>query len=161
MSSFLGDIDATYGGRVIVKVPYLPDFVAEARKLGGDFQRHTKLWIFNQHSAAGVKAALERCYGWDGVSDRPQVHTVHLSIPRLDAGETLCGLGRILMQRMGRDLPVRLHPTVGVVSGELPARGGSRQNPAIGLLENVTLAVDEVPATLAGIPVHGIPCNWP
>lgn len=134
------------GGKLLLASPYHPDFPAEARKLGGRFDRDGgKTWVFDARDEDRVRALCVRIFGTDG--SPAELVTIRLDPERLAYGESeiwLCG--RKIAWRPGRDDEVRLGDGVILISGGFPGSGGSRQYPRLQPKAGTILEIRDLPA---------------
>lgn len=140
-------IEITHDGDwLVVKAPYHPRLPEKFKSIGGQWNAKRGAWVFHTAHEDKVRQALRRVFGTDGAP--VQTTTVRYTVTERDAREGELWLyGRKAVWRPGRDRPICTHPTVAVVSGGFPPRGGSRKYPEIGGAGTVLEIVD-VPVTL-------------
>lgn len=132
-----------------VQSPYYPEWLVQARRLGGRWDPVAATWSFDVRDEAAVRTALREVYGTDGEGPVELVDVALTLVPGTYA-RTVFALGREIAHRPGRDAPVRLGEGVRILRGTFPARGGSAKYPAIGdLSQDVVLLVRDVPRDLA------------
>jgi hypothetical protein len=143
--------------RCWLKSPYHPDLPAKARALGGRWVDAARQWSFDARDVERVRALCRDVYGEDGTEreeDRER-YTLRVNVCAISDqnGPSLWFAGREIMRRPGRDAAIRLGPGCVLVSGTLPARGGSANHPRLGIPcgsehEPVVLEIRDVPLAL-------------
>jgi hypothetical protein len=134
------------GDKIAVISPYLPTFVAQARKVQGKWGNNA--WHFDARDEETIRATCRRLYGTDG-TDNPQVVDIRIDL----VGETdqeVYGYGRLLAKRWGRDDSVKLGEGVVIVEGTFPGSAGSRNNPRLmnDPTDTVRIEIRDVPESL-------------
>lgn len=136
-------------GLVSVTAPYNVDFVREARRAGGRWNKDSRAWVFDTRSRAAVEAALARCYGW--APGGAPTGDFHVTLTSGNAGDKEVRLlGRTIVRRWRRDSTVVIGEGVAVIDGDFPGRAGSLSRPAvIGWGdEDVTLVIRDLPTAV-------------
>lgn len=138
-------------GMISITAPYSADFVRQARRVGGRWNRDAKAWTFDARDRAAVEAALARCYGW--APQGAQTGDFRITLTSSNAGDREVRLlGRRVARRWRRDDDVTIGEGVAVVTGDFSSRAGSLSRPAI--LDpgdgDVTLVVRDLPLTVMG-----------
>lgn len=143
----------TKDGTLWVKSPYNPEFVRNARTLGGKWSPPTAKWQFDPRTEERLRTILKSVYGTDQ-EEYPGV-TVKLDA-KLWYPEDLVGnaadcyfAGRLILSRKSRDGRVILGEGVILTDGAFPSSGGSVRNPRLSLEEsagNIFLEIYDVPA---------------
>lgn len=137
------------GGMISVTAPYSADFVREARRAGGRWNRSARSWVFDARDRGAVVAALAECYGW--APQGAQTGDFRITLTSSNAGgREVRILGRRVARRWRRDDDVALGDGVAVVDGDFPSWGGSHSSPAV--LDpgdgDVTLVVRDLPTAV-------------
>ena len=150
-SSSLGISVREVGGALVVKSPYHPNWPEPAKKLGGRWSPTDGAWKFDSRERAEVKALLQRIYGTAG--EPIKVVTVEMrpnEVGAAFAGDSYTALGRVIVQRPGRDMKVRYGDGVVVLSGGFPSSAGSMRYPALGQpIPGTVLRIKDVPLAKA------------
>ena len=138
-------------GMISITAPYSADFVRQARRAGGRWNRDAKAWTFDARDRAAVEEALADCYGW--AAQGAQTGDFRITLTSSNAGDREVRiLGRRVALRWRRDDDVVLGEGVAVTAGDFPSRAGSLSRPAI--LDpgdgDVTLVVRDLPLTVMG-----------
>jgi hypothetical protein len=133
-----------------VKSPYNPQFVGEAKALGGKWNPNGGTWIFDPRTEDRVRKLLKSIYGTDEIEYRS-------ANVRLDAGawwrhdtvgnSAACYFGgRLVLSRKFRDSRVMLGEGVILVDGGFNRSGGSTRYPSLNIDEGQTFVeVYDVP----------------
>ncbi|GAP37882.1 hypothetical protein [Piscinibacter sakaiensis] len=140
--------------------PYLPAFVAAAKRLGGRWQ--APAWVFDARDDARVREALLQHYGTDGAEASGPVVTLRVVWkPEHSAYSAPIRLaGREIAKAFGRDSGARICEGVVLLEGNFGS-GGSVKNwkTCVGS-KGATVLVRDVPATwvqrLADEPADGV-----
>lgn len=148
MKTTTGEISiSTDGGKCRVKSPYHPEFVTVARGRNGRWS--SPHWIFDGRDEAGLRDECRRIYGTDGTP----VSCVDCRVDVYDgmdfSGPSWVALGRVLVERKGRDDRAKLGEGVVVIQGGFPSWGGSVKNPRPNADSGTILEVRDVPVELA------------
>lgn len=133
---------------VTLITPYNPGLPARARTLGGKWNAAQKAWIFDARDEDLVRELAHDLFGTDGTSDLDDLVTVTVTLASTSASPQFTVAGRIVAERRGRDLPVRLADGVIVRAGTLATSGGSVRHPAIDS-DGVVLEIRDIPRTAA------------
>ncbi|WP_186779876.1 type 2 periplasmic-binding domain-containing protein [Streptomyces salinarius] len=143
-------------GRLAVTSPYDDTFVAEAKYIGGQWDRASRCWTFDPRDEERVRDLLREVYGTDGSpADQADLVTVRWNISNLGhtKGDNKIRLaGRTIVSRSGRDADVRLGEGVVLVSGGFPGSAGSMQYPAVAPEEGTVVEIRDLPrAAIEGV----------
>lgn len=136
-------------GMISVSAPYSADFVHQARRAGGRWNRDAKAWIFDARDRAAVEAALTDCYGWAPAG--APTGDFHVTLTSSNASDKEVRLmGRTIARRWRRDSTVVIGEGVAVINGDFPGRAGSLSRPAILDMGDapVTLVVRDLPVSV-------------
>lgn len=135
----------TQGGKTTLTSPYHPDLPAQARKLGGRFDRASKAWAFDARDEQRVRDLATKIYGTDG-STAVELVTVHLDLDKIPGDDqSLWVAGREIARRPGRDYSVKLGENVVILEGGFPGSGGSMKYPALEARDGTILEVRDLP----------------
>lgn len=136
----------TENGKTVLASPYHPDLPAQARKLGGRFNRASSTWVFDARDEARVRDLARAVYGTDGET-AVELVTVRLDMNRLYGEPDLWFAGRRIARRPARDSAVRLGDGVIVVEGGFASSGGSMKYPSLAAKDGTVLEVRDLPRT--------------
>lgn len=118
----------TADGRTVVRSPYNPNFVRDARPLGGVWNDLCNEWLFPADREKYIRELCKRVYRTDGTD--PYV-TMRITIAKEGGWSVRCGaiyvVGRQIARAWGRDSGARAGAGVIFVSGR-PTSGGSQKN---------------------------------
>lgn len=138
-------ITNTGDGKITVVSPYNSIFVAEARRLGGKFQKDQ--WCFDARDESAVREACYRCYGDDGI----RLHQVDI---RITASKCLFAdkapisiFGRTVARAFGRDSGAKVGDGVVIEAGGFSS-GGSAKNWGTRAEAGTTLILRDISAQL-------------
>lgn len=132
---------------LLVDSPYHPDFISQAKRLGGKWNSLEQAWQFDPRDGDRIKQLCRQIYGTAGET-----------VPLVDVKITLAGsiaspdyylFGRRVLLRKSRDWDVYLGGGVVCLAGHFASRGGSSNHPAIGPVDDVELEIRDVPLELA------------
>ena len=148
----MADISITSkDGRLAVEAPYHPDFIAQARALGGrwdrDWDRDSQRWNFDAREEEPVRGLCRAVYGTDGTqTDLVEVRA------RFPGGLTaerapIYLLGREAVSATGRDSGARLGEGVVLEEGSAGS-GGSVKYWQTRLSKGAVLRLHDVPRSL-------------
>ena len=119
---------ATTTESVIVRSPYNPDFVRDARPLGGKWDASGKVWVFPIGRESYVRDLCQRVYGTDGTA---RTVTLRVTIEKgyyiNEHRGAIYLAGRQIARAFGRDSGAKAGDGVVFVSG-CPDSGGSMKN---------------------------------
>jgi excisionase family DNA binding protein len=138
----------TEGSKTTLASPYHPDLPADARKLGGRFDRATKHWEFDSRDEQRVRDLARQYYGTDGTEPDGDLVTVRVKLADYEGNKwdnTARFAGREIARRPGRDSEVRFASNVVLISGHLHPGGGSTQYPQINAGGDVVVEVRDLP----------------
>lgn len=149
----------TENGITTLVSPYNPDMPAEARKIGGRFDRAAKAWRFDARDEERVRDLARRFYGTDGTEPEGDLVTVRVELWRCEGSKNFATFaGRRIAERPHRDSSVRLAANVVLVEGTLPPSGGSMRYPEIDAPAGTRVEIRDLPrASLAAADREGIP----
>ena len=136
-------------GMISVVAPYSADFVRQARRAGGRWNRNAKSWVFDARDRGAVEAALSSCYGWAPAG--APTGDFRITLTSGNAGDKEVRImGRTVARRWRRDSTVVIGEGVAVIDGDFPSRAGSLSRPAILDMGDapVTLVVRDLPASV-------------
>lgn len=137
-------------GELLVQSPYCQEFVWGARRIGGRWDKGLRAWRFAEEQRGLVRDLLIEVYGFDPFGDAGEPVTVRWAVAEPIRDQALWGCGRFLLEREGRDAPVRFGRHVVLVSGGFARSGGSRKYPCIGTPEDGTvIEIKNVPLEAA------------
>lgn len=143
----------TKNGKTSVKSPFDPDFVTQAKTIGGRWDAANKAWTFDARDEDRVRDLCREIYGTDGnpveMGDLVTVR-VRLADHEGDKWDNAAKFaGQRIAHRPNRDEPVRLAANVVLVEGTLPSSGGSMRYPQINAGDDVVVEIRDIPrATL-------------
>ncbi len=135
------------GDKIIVVSPFNYKFIAQARRLGGEWSRSKRVWVFPVNRERAVRQLCRRVYLTDGTEPTA---TIRVTLPPGDYGRivALPG-GHTVLERMYRDSPVIAGKDAVIVEGDAPRSGGSRKYPSIGeTTETIVVEMYDVPTTV-------------
>lgn len=133
-------------GQMMVCSDYSAEFVKGAKRLNG--QWNGEAWVFDERDKDRVNELLFNVYGQNELQTDDTVE-VQVSLDALGKIEKALELfGRVLAVRFNRDQPVKLHPSVILLQGNFPKRGGSMNYPRLAPEQGTVLLVRDVPNSL-------------
>ena len=115
---------------VSVSAPYVPQFPARAKAIGGKWSAGSKVWKFDSRDEGRVRELCREIYGTDGLTAEKLV-TVRVNATGDLYGRDYFKFGRQIARRPGRDAAVRLGDGVIIITGSFPSSGGSAKYPSI------------------------------
>lgn len=131
--------------QIAVYSPYHPDFPAQARNLGGKWDRQQEAWLFSAPEESDVRALLIAIYGTDGtVAD---LVDVQITVGDDDWYADKCAVffaGRQVARAFDRDGGARLGEGVVLNSGKATS-GGSQKNWTTVIRSGSVLTIRGVP----------------
>lgn len=119
----------TKAGGIAAQTPYHPDLPARFRALGGKWHADAGVWTFDARDEARVRAVVEEVFG--AVEPSGRKVTLRYRLEGRYVQNPLRLAGRVIAERRGRDVAVRLAAGVVVVEGEFPRRAGSAKYPEV------------------------------
>ena len=138
----------TQDGSTTLTSPYHPDLPADARTLGGRFDRTTKAWRFDARDEARVRDLARKYFGTDGTEPEGDLVTVRIKLADYEGDKwnnAARFAGREIAHRPGRDADVRFARNTVLVSGSLDSYGGSMRYPLIDADNDVVVEVRDLP----------------
>lgn len=133
---------------ILVKSPYYPAWIEDARKLNGKFS--DGIWKFDARDEERIKEICVEHYGEDGTPTEYVTLELDLDYYSIGRGSEDYFAGRQILKRFERDRPVKLGEGVVITVGGFYSSGGSKKSPAIGSPHNNSrLEVRDVPIRLA------------
>ena len=116
---------------ILVRTQYHPALPARARKIGGKWDAHKKMWKFDIRDEGRVEELYRAIYGhWD-TDGKPAADAVTVQVEYLDNYYEYCaGIffgGRQVARATGRDSGAKLGNGVVLLDGKVGS-GGSRKN---------------------------------
>jgi len=115
-----------HGGRLTVESPYNEDFVAEARLLGGKWNRDERRWAFDARSEGLVRELCRKVYGDDGIT----ADTVTLRVRWTERVEQTCDTvslgGRVIAAATGKRSGASWGRDVIVLEGHCGSGGSTK-----------------------------------
>lgn len=141
---------------IVSDTPYHRDWPEKAKALGGTYVKNGQ-WGFGPALRPQVVELIKEVYGVDIDNPEPTVN-VRVKVGELRQDE-LWGMGRCLLRRPGRDLPVRPGTDCAIIKGGFRRSGGSSRYPEIGAPNDgeVVLLVMDVPKSMAEAYVAAFP----
>ena len=115
-------------GKVAVASPYNEAFVKRARRLGGEWDGRTKMWVFDERDIDGIKEAVAECYGhyFDAGVELVDIRIACSKVVSGRRKPIYCG-PREVARAWGRDSGARLSDGVVQIQGNIDS-GGSVKN---------------------------------
>lgn len=126
--------------KINVESPYNPEFISEAKKIGGRWNPSLMAWQFSATIESNVRELLVEVYGTDGQETETVTALVRLSGNCFD--QDVWQLGRRIAWRDSKKSPVRLGHGVTIVSGSFESTGGTNREPVIGANDVVVRVTD-------------------
>lgn len=137
------------GERLFVKTPYSPAFRAALREMEAVWDGSR--WSVHIRDEARLRDLLRGHFGTDGsLEEATDLVTVRTPLHYHETEERAVFGGRVIAQRRSRDATVRLHSGVTLVSGQLPASGGSICYPRIAAPAEATIEIRDIPRACLG-----------
>jgi hypothetical protein len=135
-------------GKIRVRSPYHPAFVARARDLHGKWD--SPCWVFDARDREHVEDSLRHVYGYADSGRAGELVTCRVHLDRFEHHheQSYYLLGRLLVKRPSRDSRIDLGPDVIAVEGGFPSSGGSVKNPRCQWREGTVLELKDVPRVL-------------
>jgi hypothetical protein len=140
----------TTSGRLNAETPYHPTFNYHVKLLGARWTG--KGWQLDPSNEQRLRELALRVFGtdsphYDGFTIQIDANQAWRADP-IKEDSVLYFAGRRILNRHARDLPIALGAGVSLVSGDLPASGGSVKYPSLALEEKdgVVVEVLDVPA---------------
>ncbi|WP_431781688.1 helix-turn-helix domain-containing protein [Streptomyces chumphonensis] len=133
-------------GKLALVSPYHPDMPADARKIGGKWDRDNKAWIFDPRDENRVREMARRYFGTDGSSEADaDLVTVRVDLGAYEREQTARFAGRVIARRRSRDADIELGRDVVLVEGRLAGPGGSVRYPQLGVADGTIVEIRDLP----------------
>lgn len=146
------DITITTGDDTVsIATPYNPEFVKDAKMIGGRWDPARRVWTFDLRDKERVEQLAAKHYGY--VTTTGRTVTIRIKASDYDDGQEIIVVGRVIARRPGRDLPVRLADNAVVVAGRFSDSGGSRKTPYVSWPddEEPVIEIRDLPAGVTDI----------
>lgn len=132
--------------RLIVRVPYNPNFARVARRgLNGNWTGRE--WVFDPRNATAVRAAVKRVYGWEEGTAYVSVRITFLDDVSASR-RSVSRLGRPLVWGSGRSAAARVCEGVVLEEGQIGSWGSQRNWSSL-IKCGTVLLVHDVPLAMA------------
>ncbi len=109
-----------------VNTQYNPNFIYEAKQIGGRFNGDTKCWEFDIRNQELVKKILLSIFGTDGRNNNLVDVVIKVNKKLTSEREPIYLAGRMIAQARGRDTGATIADGVAFINKK-PQSGGSRQ----------------------------------
>jgi hypothetical protein len=113
------EVAVVHEHRILVRCPYNTRFTVGAKVLGGQWQRHDRLWVFPGENERWVRMLCDDWFGTDG-SSPPDLVDVHITFNEAQSqrGGEVTVFGRVVANiAYGRPAKIRLGEGVTFVRG--------------------------------------------
>lgn len=143
---------------VSVSAPYVPQFPARAKAIGGKWSAGGKVWKFDSRDEVRVRELCREIYGTDGLTTEKLV-TVRVNATGELGGSEYFKFGRQIARRPSRDTAVRLGDGVIIITGSFSPSGGSAKYPSImgHSSDEVIFEIRDVPESMALVEIESNP----
>lgn len=114
------EVAVVHEHRILVRCPYNTRFKVGAKVLGGQWQRHDRLWVFPGENERWVRMLCDDWFGTDG-SSPPDLVDVHITFNEAQSqrGGEVTVFGRVVANvAYGRPAKIRLGEGVTFVLGQ-------------------------------------------
>lgn len=135
----------SYEGELSVKVPYNPDFINRAKRLGGTFHEASKAWVFDARTEDSVKGLCREIFGADGPCDEVDVRVTYKGEKPLSSySGSIYVAGRQVARAFAKDSGAKPGEGCAFIKGRVTS-GGSTKNWVVMVCKDATIEILDLP----------------